>query len=697
MLTWARMRWGSVTKADDGSFLVREFGFEERRDFFVPDGERSLASVPIGEAADPFGDDDAVVGEAVGDGEGAAVGFDAVGFGEDAEAAGAGFFEGEQARRGRGDLRYLIYDFEGLGGCNAVGIIDAFPLTPALSLRERGSVVGRFRSFWSAVAIAVVWRWFGNANADVVERDLGGRRDFLPFAAAVEHFADVLADVAGAFGIGFQAAGDVGMFERFLDAEENGFGGEEAFLDADGFGERVAATLGGGVHEGEQGAPIHRAAAGEMAGAGVEEAEFVGGDEDEAGFVEAAAAGAAEHLEDFVGLERLFDVVAAIGSGGEGDAAQGKIDAGGEAHGGDDDAKLAGLGERFDDAGARAVAQAAVMIGDAALEQFGEMLADDEFLFVAELERIGRGQIAGEFGGHGFGGLAARREDENGAEVFGEAFGDEARPIALNLAGDVEIEIVGVEFLQRDGADVVADENGVAAKAVEPSDDGIGIGDAAAEEQKLGLGRREGEGEFVIQAAVGVADHLVFVHDEEGGAVALDEAVFLGFERGDEDGGVEIFGEVAGGDADIPAASAPFGEFVIGEGAGGDGVDGLAAIFAAVGPKLEDQGLARAGGGLDDDVLAGTQRGDGLLLPEVGNGDLIQGGEVGELSGERHGENIIENRGWENGICFCEAVSGQWSVVSCGGEEEEEGPRISQIARRGIRSFVREARQRIVR
>ena len=55
----------------------------------------------------------------------------------------------------------------------------------------------------------------------------------MPFAGAVEHFANVLADVAGAFGIGLEAAGDVGMFKRFFDAEENGFGGEEAFLGAD--------------------------------------------------------------------------------------------------------------------------------------------------------------------------------------------------------------------------------------------------------------------------------------------------------------------------------------------------------------------------------------------------------------------------------------------------------------------------------
>jgi hypothetical protein len=72
---------------------------------------------------------------------------------------------------------------------------------------------------------------------------------------------------------------------------------------------------------------------------------------------------------------------------------------------------------------------------------------------------------------------------------------------------------------------------------------------------------------------------LVFIDDEEGGAFAADEAALLRFERGDDDGGIEVLGEVASGDADVPTAGAPFGEFVIGECAGGDGVDGLAAVF----------------------------------------------------------------------------------------------------------------------
>ena len=164
------------------------------------------------------------------------------------------------------------------------------------------------------------------------------------------------------------------------------------------------------------------------------------------------------------GLQQLLGLVAAIGFAGERDAAQGEVDAGGQAHGGDDDAELAGLGERFDHAGAGAVAQAAVMIGDAALEQLGEVFADDQLLLGAELERIGRGQLAGEFGGHGFGGLAARGEDQDRPQVLRQRLGDEPRPVAADFARHVVAQAVGVDLLERHGALLVADQDGLAAE-----------------------------------------------------------------------------------------------------------------------------------------------------------------------------------------------------------------------------------------
>ena len=161
--------------------------------------------------------------------------------------------------------------------------------------------------------------------------------------------------------------------------------------------------------------------------------------------------------------------------------------------------------------------------------------------------------------------------------------------------------------------------------------------------------RREGEGEFVVQAAIRVAYHLVFVHDEKRRTFAGDEAVLLGFKCGDDDGGAQIFREVARGDADIPATCAPLSEFVIGKGTGRHGVDGLATWFAAMRPQFEDERLARTGRRLHDDILAFAQRGHGLLLPQVRDGDLVQGGQLGELRFERlHARKIMGEVGNEN-------------------------------------------------
>ncbi|MFM1943762.1 MAG: hypothetical protein RI897_2744 [Verrucomicrobiota bacterium] len=170
------------------------------------------------------------------------------------------------------------------------------------------------------------------------------------------------------------------IFEGFFDAEVDGFGGEEALLGVDGGGVGVGAGGGGGGHDTEEGAPVDEVGSGEVAGVGIPHTQFVAGDEDVAGFVDTASAGAAEHLEDFVGLEEVFDLVTAVGFAGEADATEGEVDAGGEAHGGDDDAELSGFGEGFDDTGAGAVAEAAMVAGDAGFEELGEGVTDERFL-----------------------------------------------------------------------------------------------------------------------------------------------------------------------------------------------------------------------------------------------------------------------------------------------------------------------------
>ncbi len=146
----------------------------------------------------------------------------------------------------------------------------------------------------------------------------------------------------------------------------------------------------------------------------------------------------------------------------------------------------------------------------------------------------------------------------------------------------------------------------------------------------MGLfGWGECEGEFVVQTAAGVGEHLVFVDDESARSIAGEDPFALGLEGGDEDGRAGVFRDVAGGDPDVPAAAAPFGPFVVGEGAGGNRVDSLATASGGsrVDVEFEDAGFARPGGGVNENVVTGGERADGPLLPEIGNveGDLETG------------------------------------------------------------------------
>jgi len=273
------------------------------------------------------------------------------------------------------------------------------------------------------------------------------------------------------------------MTERFLDAQQDGFGCEKPFLDLDRFGERVASMLRGGGHQSEQCTPINGSASRQVRRMRVEQAQFVGGDEHEPGFVQPPAAGAAEHLHDFVGLQQLFGFLTPVRFSGEGDAAEGKIDTGGQAHGGDDHPELARLGQRFDHSGAGAVAQTAVVKGDAAFEEFGQVLAHDEFLVRAELKGVRIGQLAREIGGNGLGSRPPGGEDQDRAEVFGKGLGDQSRPVAANFSGHVIAQTVGMNFFERDGPFIVPDQNGFAAKTMKPFDDFLWISDAATQQQ----------------------------------------------------------------------------------------------------------------------------------------------------------------------------------------------------------------------
>ena len=89
------------------------------------------------------------------------------------------------------------------------------------------------------------------------------------------------------------------------------------------------------------------------------------------------------------------------------------------------------------------------------------------------------------------------------------------------------------------------------------------------------MGGREREGEFVVRAPVRVAEHLVFVDDEQLRPASVQEGAALGFERGDDHAGIGAFVDIARADTHVPTGGAPLGELVVRQRAGGHGEDGL--------------------------------------------------------------------------------------------------------------------------
>ena len=70
----------------------------------------------------------------------------------------------------------------------------------------------------------------------------------------------------------------------------------------------------------------------------------------------------------------------------------------------------------------------------------------------------------------------------------------------------------------------------------------IRVGHRAAQEQQLRLRWSQRQSQFVVQPSVFIAEHLVLVDDEQGGTIASDESVFLCFEGGDKNRGIEVLG-----------------------------------------------------------------------------------------------------------------------------------------------------------
>ncbi len=82
-------------------------------------------------------------------------------------------------------------------------------------------------------------------------------------------------------------------------------------------------------------------------------------------------------MEKFVGAEFALDGAVLVARSGDGDGANGEIDAGGETRCGDDEVEVAVLGEGFDPVGTGGVGEAAVVEGGAAGEEAGKIFAEE--------------------------------------------------------------------------------------------------------------------------------------------------------------------------------------------------------------------------------------------------------------------------------------------------------------------------------
>lgn len=231
------------------------------------------------------------------------------------------------------------------------------------------------------------------------------------------------------------------------------------------------------------------------------------------------------------------------------------------------------------------------------------MLSDERLLLEGELQRIRIGQHAGQLRSESLRRLTARRENQNRSKILRQSFGDQAWPVALDFVRHMHVEIVRIDFLQRNRTLLVPDEHGFATQSIQPFHDILRVRHATAQEEQLGRRRSQRDGQFVVQPTIGIAEHLIFIHHQKRRAIPFNQASFLRLQRGDEDGRIEILRQISGGDSNIPTARPPFGQFVIGQSPGGHGINRLPMVSPLIRPQLEDERLARSRWGMDHHIL----------------------------------------------------------------------------------------------
>ena len=96
----------------------------------------------------------------------------------------------------------------------------------------------------------------------------------------------------------------------------------------------------------------------------------------------------------------------------------------------------------------------------------------------------------------------------------------------------------------------------------------------------------------------------------------------VGLEGGDDDRGVEVFREIARGNADFPPLAFPLEPLVVGESPGRHRVNCLFTLsrhLSRIDQVFKDKGFAGSGRGGNDDVFALVEKTDCFLLPEIGD------------------------------------------------------------------------------
>ena len=415
----------------------------------------------------------------------------------------------------------------------------------------------------------------------------------------------------------------------------------------EGGGERLSRGLGffGAAHDRQERRPVERLAPLKLQGLGFAEAWAVAGPEGEAAVVEASATRAAEHLQEFVRADLPFGVIGRITSVGHQHRAEREVDARGQSGRGHDHAQLARLGPRFDEFGPLFESEPAVVEPDPLAEESIEVIAREAALAGGELGAVAQGQAGRDVPGDLLGGSAAGGEDQDRTQVGEDGPDDRAGDMAFDAGRLAGLQGVEGDLLERDRAGVLLDQRDLAAAAAEPFGHGLGVGDAAAEEQELGGGWGDGQDGFVGRPATGVGQHLVLIDHQQVRVAAFEEPMALCLQGRHDDRGAEVGADVPGRDAHVPAEGEPFGPLVVGQGPGRHRVDRLAAV-AAADEQFEDVGLAGARRGLDDDVLALPEGAEGVLLPEVGEGEpRVRHGEFPSNGGRAEKQ--------AEGVCGC--------------------------------------------